>query len=322
MYKMAARSPFRAALFRDRVAVVTGGGSGIGAAVAAELLALECNVVIASRKIERLREAAEQLSAALVDSNPAKVTPIQCNIRKEDDVRNLMQKVLEFHGQIDYLVNNGGGQFISPAEHISTKGWNAVIDTNLTGTFLCCREGRAQATKVGILDQEQLPPPSFPHPPTMLTPSLTFPLSAYCSWMKENGGAIVNIVADMWKGFPGVSHTGAARAAVDNLTKSLAIEWADSGVRVNSVAPGMIFSESAVANYKEHGPQIFRSYVPRIPAKRLGVPEETMTAGRQLQKAGILNLWLLSSLENHPQNCSSARNFHRADNTLSAITLQ
>ncbi|XP_062907505.1 peroxisomal trans-2-enoyl-CoA reductase isoform X3 [Mobula hypostoma] len=237
MYKMAARSPFRAALFRDRVAVVTGGGSGIGAAVAAELLALECNVVIASRKIERLREAAEQLSAALVDSNPAKVTPIQCNIRKEDDVRNLMQKVLEFHGQIDYLVNNGGGQFISPAEHISTKGWNAVIDTNLTGTFLCCRE-------------------------------------AYCSWMKENGGAIVNIVADMWKGFPGVSHTGAARAAVDNLTKSLAIEWADSGVRVNSVAPGMIFSESAVANYKEHGPQIFRSYVPRIPAKRLGVPEE------------------------------------------------
>ncbi|XP_062907507.1 peroxisomal trans-2-enoyl-CoA reductase isoform X4 [Mobula hypostoma] len=140
MYKMAARSPFRAALFRDRVAVVTGGGSGIGAAVAAELLALECNVVIASRKIERLREAAEQLSAALVDSNPAKVTPIQCNIRKEDDVRNLMQKVLEFHGQIDYLVNNGGGQFISPAEHISTKGWNAVIDTNLTGTFLCCRE--------------------------------------------------------------------------------------------------------------------------------------------------------------------------------------
>ncbi|XP_072117182.1 peroxisomal trans-2-enoyl-CoA reductase [Mobula birostris] len=237
MYKMATRSLFRAALFRDRVAVVTGGGSGIGAAVAAELLALECNVVIASRKIERLREAAEQLSAALVDSNPAKVTPIQCNIRKEDDVRNLMQKVLEFHGRIDYLVNNGGGQFISPAEHISTKGWNAVIDTNLTGTFLCCRE-------------------------------------AYCSWMKENGGAIVNIVADMWKGFPGVSHTGAARAAVDNLTKSLAIEWADSGVRVNSVAPGTIFSESAVANYKEHGPQMFRSYVPRIPAKRLGVPEE------------------------------------------------
>ncbi|XP_059821971.1 peroxisomal trans-2-enoyl-CoA reductase [Hypanus sabinus] len=215
----------------------TGGGSGIGAAVAAELLALECNVVIASRKIERLREAAEQFSAALVDSNPAKVTPIQCNIRKEDEVRNLMQKVLEFHGRIDYLVNNGGGQFISPAKHISTKGWNAVIDTNLTGTFLCCRE-------------------------------------AYCSWMKENGGAIVNILADMWKGFPGVSHTGAARAAVDNLTKSLAIEWADSGVRVNSVAPGTIFSESAVANYKEHGPQVFRSYVPKIPAKRLGVPEE------------------------------------------------
>lgn len=148
-----------------------------------------------------------------------------------------MREVMGLHGRIDYLVNNGGGQFVSPAEHITTKGWKAVIDTNLTGTFLCSRE-------------------------------------VYRSWMKENGGAIVNIVADMWKGFPGMAHTGAARAAVDNLTKSLAIEWAENGVRVNSVAPGVIFSESAVANYKELGPQIFKGYVSKIPAKRLGVPEE------------------------------------------------
>ncbi|XP_078259373.1 peroxisomal trans-2-enoyl-CoA reductase [Rhinoraja longicauda] len=218
-------------------AVVTGGGSGIGAAVAAQLLALECNVVIASRKMERLTEAAKRLSAALPASNPAKVTPIQCNIRKEDEVRSLMQQVLALHGRIDYLVNNGGGQFPSPAADISTKGWNAVIETNLTGTFLCCRE-------------------------------------AYHSWMKSNGGSIVNIVADMWKGFPGMAHTGAARSAVDNLTKSLAIEWADSGVRVNAVAPGTIFSESAVANYKELGPSLFKGSISKIPAKRLGVPEE------------------------------------------------
>lgn len=219
------------------VAVVTGGGSGIGAAVAAQLLGLECNVVIASRRMERLTEAAQRLSAALPASNPATVTPVQCNIRKEDEVKSLMQQVLALHGRIDYLVNNGGGQFPSPAADISTKGWNAVIETNLTGTFLCCRE-------------------------------------VYRSWMRDNGGSIVNIVADMWKGFPGMAHTGAARSAVDNLTKSLAIEWADSGVRINAVAPGIIFSESAVANYKELGPSLFKGNIPKIPAKRLGVPEE------------------------------------------------
>ncbi|XP_078083950.1 peroxisomal trans-2-enoyl-CoA reductase [Mustelus asterias] len=234
---MAARSVFRAALFRDRVALVTGGGTGIGAAVAAELLALECNVVIASRKIERLREAAQRLSASVPPSSSAKITPVQCNIRKEDEVRNLMKVALQLHGHIDYLVNNGGGQFPSPAENISAKGWHAVIETNLTGTFYCSRE-------------------------------------VYSAWMKENGGAIVNIVADMWKGFPGMSHTGAARAAVDNLTKSLAIEWASSGVRVNAVAPGVIFSETAVANYKEVGPAMFKGYIPKIPAKRPGIPEE------------------------------------------------
>ncbi|XP_067843064.1 peroxisomal trans-2-enoyl-CoA reductase isoform X2 [Heptranchias perlo] len=238
---MAAGSVFRAGLFRDRVAVVTGGGTGIGAAVAAELLGLECNVVIASRKIERLREAAKQLSATIPASSPAKVTPIQCNIRKEDEVRSLMKATLELHGRIDYLVNNGGGQFPSPAEDITAKGWNAVIETNLTGTFYCSRE-------------------------------------VYRAWMKENGGAIVNIVADMWKGFPGMSHTGAARAAVDNLTKSLAIEWAASGVRVNSVAPGTIFSETAAANYGVLGPELLKSYIPKIPAKRLGVPEEVSPA--------------------------------------------
>ncbi|XP_048389764.1 peroxisomal trans-2-enoyl-CoA reductase isoform X2 [Stegostoma tigrinum] len=230
---MAVRSVFRAALFRDRVVVVTGGGTGIGTAIAAELLGLECNVVIASRKIERLRETAEQLSASILPSNSAKITAIQCNIRKEDEVRNLMKETLQLHGRIDYLANNAGGQFPSPTEHITAKGWNAVIETNLTGTFYCCRE-------------------------------------VYAAWMKENGGTIVNIVADMWKGFPGMSHTGAARAAVDNLTKSLAIEWAASGVRVNAVAPNT-------------------------------------TAGRLLLKAGTPPFWLISSLKNFLQNCEQSQ---------------
>lgn len=133
-----------------------------------------------------------------------------------------------------YLVT-GGGQFPSPAEAISTKGWQAVIETNLTGTFLCCRE-------------------------------------AFAAYMGKHGGSIVSIVADMWNGFPGMSHTGAARAGVENLTKTLAVEWAPHGIRVNAVAPGVIYSDTAAANYAD--PQLLQSYIPHVPAKRLGTPEE------------------------------------------------
>ncbi|KAG7464159.1 hypothetical protein MATL_G00184360 [Megalops atlanticus] len=238
---MAASSVFKAGLFSNKVAIVTGGGTGIGKAITSELLQLGCSVVISSRKRERLEAAAKELSERIPPSSPAKVTPIQCNIRSQDEVKNLVASTLKLHGKIDFLVNNGGGQFSSPVEHMSSKGWKAVIDTNLTGTFHCCQE-------------------------------------VYNAWMKEHGGAIVNIIADMWKGFPGMAHTGAARAAVHNLTRSLAIEWAASGVRVNAVAPGTIISKTAMSNYKEFGPTLFQMSVAFSPAKRLGVPEEISPA--------------------------------------------
>jgi peroxisomal trans-2-enoyl-CoA reductase len=236
----AVTSVFRKCLFNGKVSIVTGGGTGIGKAITQELLFLGCKVMIASRKVDRLRQAVEEIKLSMPLGSAAELDFTECNIRHESQVKNLMDTTLKRFGKIDFLINNGGGQFPSPASNIAAKGWNAVIETNLTGTFYCCRE-------------------------------------VYNSWMVEHGGVIINIIADMWKGFPGMSHTGAARAGVDNLTKSLAIEWASSGVRVNAVAPGSsIYSKTASMNYGNI--DVFQHQIPNIPAKRLGTPEEISAA--------------------------------------------
>ncbi|XP_076787827.1 peroxisomal trans-2-enoyl-CoA reductase isoform X3 [Arvicanthis niloticus] len=226
-----------AGLLQNQVAVVTGGGTGIGKAISRELLYLGCNVVIASRKLDRLTAAADELRASLPPSSRAQITAIQCNVRKEEEVNNLVKSTLDIYGKIDFLVNNAGGQFLAPVEDITAKGWQAVIETNLTGTFYMCK-------------------------------------AVYNSWMKRHGGSIVNIIVIVNNGFPAAAHSGAAREGVYNLTKSLALAWASSGVRINCVAPGTIYSPTAVENYGELGQTMFENAFERIPAKRLGVPEE------------------------------------------------
>uniref|UniRef100_A0A7N9I9I1 Peroxisomal trans-2-enoyl-CoA reductase n=1 Tax=Macaca fascicularis TaxID=9541 RepID=A0A7N9I9I1_MACFA len=231
------RSCLAPGLLQGQVAIVTGGATGIGKAIVKELLELGSNVVIASRKLERLKSAAVELKASLPPTNQARVIPIQCNIRNEEEVNNLVKSTLDTFGKINFLVNNGGGQFLSPAERISSKGWHAVLETNLTGTFYMCK-------------------------------------AVYNSWMKEHGGSIVNIIVLAKVGFPLAAHSGAARAGVYNLTKSLALEWACSGVRINCVAPGIIYSQTAAENYGSFGQSLFESSFQKIPAKRIGVPEE------------------------------------------------
>ncbi|MEW6776091.1 MAG: SDR family oxidoreductase [Bdellovibrionota bacterium] len=220
---------FRDDLFKDKVAVVTGGGTGIGEAIAAELATLGAKVVIASRKMHRLIPTAKGLSRDL----NAEVVPLACNIRERAQVDALVDEVLKRYGKVDFLVNNGGGQFPSPAEGYTEKGWRAVIDTNLTGTWNMCQ-------------------------------------SVALKHMLRHGGKIVTIVADMWRGFPGLMHTGAARAAVVNMTMSLAVEWARAKILINCVAPGTILS----TGMKNYPPGTVDAAWQRIPLKRLGKSEE------------------------------------------------
>lgn len=228
-------SVFRPNLFHGQVILVSGGGTGIGRAIAHELAALGAHVVLAARKQAPLEQVQAEINSA-----GGLASWRLCNIRDEQQVQALFEAVLAEHGALHALVNNAGGQFLSPAEYISNKGWHAVIETNLTGTFYMCR-------------------------------------AAFNSAFGQHGGAIVNIISEMWRGFPGMAHSGAARAGVENLTKTLAVEWARAGVRVNAVAPGLIRS-SGLAHYGEAMQPLIEQMTADLPAKRMGTEAEAAAA--------------------------------------------
>ncbi|MCA9917734.1 MAG: SDR family oxidoreductase [Anaerolineales bacterium] len=226
------RSIFRDNLFAQQTIIVTGGGSGIGRATAIELASLGAHVALVGRKLDKLTAVSQEISQIGGESST-----FTCNIREEDQVQALFADVLAARGRIDALVNNAGGQFLSPAEFISKKGFHAVVETNLTGTFLMCRE-------------------------------------VYNQHMRDHGGVIVNMLMENWRGFPGMVHSAAARAGIENLTKTLAVEWARSGVRINAVAPGLIES-SGLDNYPDVAKEFIQSVVKDIPFKRMGTESET-----------------------------------------------
>ena len=225
-------SVFAPNLFAGKVMVVTGGGSGIGRCVAHELASLGAQVALVGRKVEKLQKVADEIT-----EDGGKVSFQVCDIREEESVKQTVAAIVAAHGRIDGLVNNAGGQFMTPLEAISAKGWQAVVNTNLTGGFLMARE-------------------------------------CYLQGMNKNGGAIVNIVADMWGSMPGMGHSGAARAGMVSLTETAAVEWAARGVRVNAVAPGYIAS-SGMDNYPAEAGPMLREMAKTIPAGRFGTEAET-----------------------------------------------
>ena len=224
---------FRAKLFTDQAGIVTGAGSGIGRCTAHELAALGAKVALIGRKPEKLEAVAHEIADAGGGAHC-----YTADIREEERVREVIAAVLADFGRVDFLVNNAGGQFSSPLETISAKGWDAVVRANLTGGFLMARE-------------------------------------AYTQCMKQHGGAIVNMIADMWNGMPNMGHSGAARAGMLNFTETAALEWAP--VRVNAVAPGWIAS-SGLDHYPPQMREHIRALPGKVPLNRLGTESEISAA--------------------------------------------
>jgi len=224
-------SIFRPGLFDGQVVLVTGGGSGIGRCIAHELASLGATAVVAGRREEPLQQVAREIREAGGIADPVVV-----NIRDREAVDAAIADIASRHGRLDGVVNNAGGQFATPAGDLKPKGWLAVVDTNLNGTWWVSQ-------------------------------------AAYREALRHRGGSIVNIVADVWMGAPGMVHTGAARAGVMNMTVTLAAEWAREGVRVNAVAPGPILT-GGLATYPEAIQRRALDEVCVTPPSRLGTESE------------------------------------------------
>jgi NAD(P)-dependent dehydrogenase (short-subunit alcohol dehydrogenase family) len=227
-----------AGTLKDKVAIVTGGGTGIGKVIASTLGSLGAKVVIASRKQQTLEAAVAALQGLGIAAHS-----IPTDVRVGEQVDALVAGTVAKFGRLDILINNAAGNFISPAEDLSPNGFRTVVDIVLNGTFLCSR-------------------------------------AAGRYWLGQKmPGAIVNIIATYaWTGGAGVAHSAAAKAGVWNLTMTLASEWGPRGIRVNSVAPGVVVTEQASKNLAFDDPQVQEAIAQSVPLRRLATPEDVANA--------------------------------------------
>jgi citronellol/citronellal dehydrogenase len=230
MAEASSSSIFRSGLLDGQVCIVSGAGSGLGRATAVELARLGAVVVGCGRRAEPLAETAKTIEAGggVADSVPM-------DIREEDAADELVDGVLERHGRLDVLVNNAGGQFMSPAEAISPKGFRTVLELNVQGTW---QMTHAAATK---------------------------------AFIPQDGGKVVSVTLSPHHGMPGMVHSGAARAAVENMMRTLSIEWARFNIKLCAVAAGQFDTEVLRTKY----PKAVSENVARtVPMGRLGTPDE------------------------------------------------
>ncbi|MDJ1135783.1 SDR family oxidoreductase [Streptomyces iconiensis] len=228
--------------YNGTVVLVTGGGTGLGRAMAAEFACLDAELVIASRKPEHLERARQELAGL-----GARVTTAECDIRDPERVAALFDRATEAAGLPDVLINNAAANFPVPADEMSPNAWRAVVDTTLTGTFFMCREfGRRH-------------------------------LAAGTPGSIVNVGA-----SYAWTGGPGFAHSAAAKAGVKNLVETLAVEWGPYGIQVNGLVPGLMPHEDLPgairgnldAQERQDAQDAQSGLGARQPALRVGAPRE------------------------------------------------
>ena len=230
---------FRPDLLAGRVALITGGGTGIGFGIASCLAAAGAEVAIASRKPDHLEPAAQQLRAG-----GARVSVVTVNVREPASVGQMVQEVAEKHGRLDIMVNNAAGNFYAPSSSLSPNAWRAVVETDLYGTFYCCQ-------------------------------------AAYPVMKAQGGGRIISISMTLhYRGWPLMAHATAAKAGVDALTRTLALEWSSDRITVNAVAPGPIPTEGVRKAFTPPGAEAADLFgmekyaAEKIPLGRWGTPDD------------------------------------------------
>jgi citronellol/citronellal dehydrogenase len=220
---------FSSSLLEGQVALVSGGGSGLGRETALELARCGARVVICGRREQPLQDTVAACPRGLIEAHV-------CDIREEREVEELVERTLEHHERIDLLVNNAGGQFLAPAESITPKGFRTVMRLNVEGTWLMTH---AVATKAMI-------------------PS-------------GRGGKVFSVTLSPHNGMPGMAHSGAARAAVENLMRTLSVEWARFGIRLLALAAGQFETETLLTKYPA---AIVERIAHTIPLGRMGTEQE------------------------------------------------
>ncbi len=231
-------------LLKDQVAVITGGGTGIGLAIARRLGTLGARIVIASRQSENLEHGWHSLCESGIDA-----LAVQLDVRKTEQVDEMVLRTVKHYGSLDILVNNAAGNFVCRAEELSPNGWDAVIGIVLNGSFYCSR----------AVGQYMI--------------------------ARKRGGSIVSILANyVWTGSAGTVHSAAAKAGVMSMTQTLAVEWAAHGIRVNAIAPGPVESAGAAKQLWASDEEVAR-ITNMVPLRRFGKPEEVADAVAYLASA-------------------------------------